>query len=93
MKLAHFIKINNYNIFRYFKIKKLNTNSIVAQEFFLNKMGSLKRAEILSKKMNFQEKSKTYYSLLRLLNSKQMGELFKVIFAFKLGKKFSTGFI
>ena len=56
-------------------------------------MGILKRAEILSKKMNFQEKSKTYYSLLRLLNSKQMGELFKVIFAFKLGKKFSTGFI
>ena len=56
-------------------------------------MGIINRAEILSKNMNFQEKSKIYYSLQRLLNPKQMGELFKVIFAFKLKKKFTTGFI
>jgi SAM-dependent MidA family methyltransferase len=48
---------------------------------------------MLSKKMNFQEKTEIYYRLQRLLNPKQMGELFKVIFAFKLKKKFTTGFI
>jgi NADH dehydrogenase [ubiquinone] 1 alpha subcomplex assembly factor 7 len=77
----------------YFKKKFLKTNSIVTQEFFLKKMGIVNRAEILSRKMNFKEKSETYYRLQRLLNPKQMGELFKVIFAFKLKKKFSTGFI
>ena len=56
-------------------------------------MGIINRAEILSKKMNFQQKSEIYYRLKRLLSSKQMGELFKVIFAFKLKNKFSVGFI
>ena len=56
-------------------------------------MGIKNRAEILSRKMNFREKSDLYYRIQRLLSSKQMGELFKVIFAFKLKKKFSLGFI
>ena len=51
-------------------------------------MGIINRAEIISKKMNFKEKSDLYLRLQRLLNPKQMGELFKVIFAFKLKKKF-----
>ena len=91
---ADITSLVNFNLLRnYFKIKNLKTNNIVTQEFFLKKMGILDRAEILSQKMNFQEKSETYYRLQRLLNPKQMGELFKVIFAFKLKKKFSTGFI
>jgi len=77
----------------YFKMKNLKINKIVTQEFFLKKMGIINRAEILSNKMSFQEKSKIYYSLQRLLDPKQMGELFKVIFTSKLNKKFSTGFI
>ena len=56
-------------------------------------MGIIDRAEIISKKMNFKDKSEIYYRLQRLLGPKQMGELFKVIFTFKLKKKFSTGFI
>ena len=56
-------------------------------------MGIINRAQILSKKMNFKEKTELYYSLQRLLNPKQMGELFKLIFAFKLEKKFTTGFV
>ncbi len=56
-------------------------------------MGILNRAKIISKKLNFKEKSEIYYRLQRLLNPRQMGKLFKVIFAFKLKKKFSTGFI
>ena len=43
--------------------------------------------------MNFKDKSELYYSLQRLLGTKQMGELFKVIFSFKIKKRFSTGFI
>ena len=77
----------------YFKKKKIKTNNVVTQEFFLKKIGIINRAEMLSKKMNFQEKTEIYYRLQRLLNPKQMGELFKVIFAFKLKKKFTTGFI
>jgi SAM-dependent MidA family methyltransferase len=56
-------------------------------------MGIVDRAEMVSKKMNFQEKTKIYYMLQRLLSPKQMGELFKVIFTFKLKKNFSVGFI
>ena len=77
----------------YFKKKKIKTNNVVTQGFFLKKIGIINRAEMLSKKMNFQEKTEIYYRLQRLLNPKQMGELFKVIFAFKLKKKFTTGFI
>jgi NADH dehydrogenase [ubiquinone] 1 alpha subcomplex assembly factor 7 len=91
---ADITSLVNFNLLKvYFKKKKLTTNNIVTQEFFLKKMGIIDRAEILSKKMNFQEKSEIYYSLQRLLSPKQMGELFKVIFAFKLKKKFFTGFI
>jgi NADH dehydrogenase [ubiquinone] 1 alpha subcomplex assembly factor 7 len=84
----------NFNLLKtYFKIKNINTNNIVTQEFFLKKMGIINRAEILSKSMSFQKKSELYYRLQRILNPKQMGELFKVIFSFKLKKKFSIGFI
>jgi|TARA_B110000259_G_scaffold186521_1_gene237964 NADH dehydrogenase [ubiquinone] 1 alpha subcomplex assembly factor 7 len=91
---ADITSLVNFNLLKiYFKREKLRTNNIVTQEFFLKKMGIVKRAEIVSKKMNFQKKSETFYRLQRLLHPKQMGELFKVIFAFKLKKKFSTGFI
>ena len=90
---ADITSLVNFNLLKtYFKIKNININKIVTQEFFLKKMGIVNRAEILSTKMNFQEKSDIYYRLQRLLNPKQMGELFKVIFAFKLKKKFSIGF-
>ncbi|MDC0418342.1 SAM-dependent methyltransferase [Pelagibacteraceae bacterium] len=91
---ADITSLVNFNLLKtYFKKKNLTTNSVVTQEFFLKKMGIINRAEILSKKMNFKEKSEIYYRLQRLLGLKQMGELFKVIFSFKLKKKFSTGFI
>jgi len=91
---ADITSLVNFNLLKvYFKKNNLKTNNIVTQEFFLKKMGIITRAKILSKKMNFQEKSEIYYRLQRLLNPRQMGELFKVIFAFKLKKKFSTGFI
>jgi len=91
---ADITSLVNFNLLKnYLKKKKLETNNVVTQEFFLKKMGIINRAEIISKKMNFKEKSNLYLRLQRLLNPKQMGELFKVIFAFKLKNKFSLGFI
>ena len=91
---ADITSLVNFSLLKnYFKKKNIRINNIVTQEFFLKKMGIINRAEILSRKMNFQKKSETYYKLQRLLSPKQMGELFKVIFAFKLKKKFLTGFI
>ena len=91
---ADITSLVNFSLLKnYFKKKNLNINRIVTQEFFLKNMGIINRAEILVKKMNFLKKSNIYYRLQRLISPKQMGELFKVIFTFKLKKKFSTGFI
>ena len=91
---ADITSLVNFNLLKYYlERKKLKLNSIVTQEFFLKKMGIINRAEMLSQKMNFKEKTDLYLRLQRLLNPKQMGKLFKVISAFKLNKKFSLGFI
>ena len=42
--------------------------------------------------MTFREKANMFYRLKRLLNSNEMGDLFKVIFAKKKGENFSLGF-
>ena len=42
--------------------------------------------------MTFKEKANLFYRLKKLLDPKEMGSLFKVIFAKKKGKKFSLGF-
>ena len=55
-------------------------------------MGILERANNLSKKMNFREKSNLYLRLKRLMDIKLMGELFKVIFAYKYKKDNFLGF-
>jgi cyclopropane-fatty-acyl-phospholipid synthase len=55
-------------------------------------MGILERANILSKKMTFKEKANMFYRLKRLLDCREMGGLFKVLFAQKKGRKFSLGF-
>ena len=83
----------NFNLIKnYLEKKNLKTNNIVTQGFFLKKMGIVSRAEIVSKRMNFSEKSDLYFRIQRLLSPKQMGELFKFLFAYKLKKKFSLGF-
>ena len=91
---ADITSLVNFNLLKNYLIKKkLEVSNVATQKFFLKKMGIINRAEIVSKKMNFKEKSDLYLRLQRLLSPKQMGELFKVIFAFKLKKKFSLGFI
>ncbi len=92
--LADLTSLVNFSLLKNFLIKNnLRVNKIVSQSFFLKKMGILERAEILSKRMSFKEKSDLYFRLKRLLNPDYMGNLFKVIFAYKKNKKFLLGFI
>ena len=83
----------NFNLFQKVLNKnKLDVKKIASQGEFLQKIGILERANILAKKMTFREKANLFYRLKRLLDSKEMGNLFKVILAQKKGKKFSLGF-
>ena len=70
----------------------LAVKKITTQSEFLKKVGILERADILSKKMTFKEKANMFYRLKRLIDPKEMGDHFKVIFAEKKGKIFSLGF-
>ena len=55
-------------------------------------MGIIERAKILAKKMKFTEQSDLYLRMQRLLSPRYMGELFKVILAYKFDKNNFTGF-
>ena len=79
-------------IFAKEKKNNLNVKKITTQNEFLKKIGILERANILSKKMTFKEKANMFYRLKRLLHYKEMGTLFKVLFAQKKGRQFSLGF-
>ncbi len=85
--LVNFKLLNEYFIKNNLKVKK-----VVTQKFFLEKMGIVERANILSKKMSFKEQSNLYLRLKRLLDTKLMGKLFKVIFAYKSNKDNFLGF-
>jgi len=83
----------NFTLFsEILKKKNLGVEKIVTQSEFLQKLGIIERAKILSKKMNFKEKANMFYRLKRLLHHKEMGNLFKVLFAKKRKNKFSLGF-
>jgi len=83
----------NFKLFhKILKKNNLNVKKITTQNKFLKKIGILERANILSKKMTFKEKANMFYRLKRLLDYREMGTLFKVLFAQKKGRKFSLGF-
>ena len=62
------------------------------QKEFLTELGILKRAEILSKNMPFSKKADMYFRVKRLIDDKQMGNLFKVVFVTDKKNKFNLGF-
>ena len=82
----------NFKLFTKVLNKKLKVEKIVPQSKFLQRMGIVERANILSKEMNFKSKADLYYRLRRLLHSSEMGNLFKVLFAKNKKTKFSLGF-
>ena len=76
----------NFSLLQEFFKKKLKVKKIVSNKFFLERMGIMERVKILEKNMTEKQKIYSTTTLNRLLNKRSMGELFKVIFAFK-GKK------
>ncbi len=62
------------------------------QKKFLISMGILQRAEIISKNIEFSKKADLFYRVRRLIDEKQMGELFKVMLIKKKDNNFITGF-
>ena len=83
----------NFKLFhKILKKNNLNVEKITTQNEFLKKIGILERANILSEKMTFKDKANMFYRLKRLMDCREMGNLFKVLFAQKKGRKFSLGF-
>ena len=67
-------------------------NNITTQKEFLLKMGIKQRAEIISKNKSFLKKADVYYRLKRLIDRKQMGNLFKIMLIKNQKNKFKLGF-
>ena len=65
---------------------------ITNQKKFLTSMGILQRAEIVSNNIAFSQKTDLFYRIRRLIDEKQMGELFKVMLIKIKNNKFKTGF-
>tara|TARA_Y100001970_G_scaffold292889_1_gene436401 strand:+ start:3471 stop:4514 length:1044 start_codon:yes stop_codon:yes gene_type:complete len=73
------------------KIGKLEENITTQRDFLIN-IGIQKRAEIISKNLVFSKKIDLYHRLQRLIDQKQMGNLFKVMFIKNKSIKFNLGF-
>ena len=83
----------NFSLLKeYFIKKKLKVKNIVNQKFFLERMGIIERAKILEKNMTLKQKNYMSHTLRRILHKELMGELFKVIFAFKSKNNNFLGF-
>jgi len=76
----------------FFKKDGLKVKNVITQKQFLERMGILERAQIMSNKMKFREQSDFYLRLKRLLGSNYMGDLFKVIMAYKFNNNNFAGF-
>lgn len=83
----------NFDLLNEFFLKNgLKVNNVITQKEFLENMGILERAEIVAKKMKFSEQSDLYLRIKRLLSPGSMGNLFKVILAYKFNNKNFAGF-
>ena len=76
----------------FFSKNGLKIKNVISQKNFLESMGILERAKIVAKKMKFTEQSDLYLRMQRLLSPKYMGNLFKVILAYKFNNNNFAGF-
>jgi cyclopropane-fatty-acyl-phospholipid synthase len=83
----------NFNLFKKF-MKQMGglESNLTTKKKFLIKMGIKQRAEIISKNQNFLRKADIYYRLHRLIDEKQMGNLFKFMLIKNQKNKFRLGF-
>ena len=65
---------------------------ITTQGSFLVKLGIKNRAEIISQNQSFSKKADIYFRLKKLIDEKEMGNLFKVMFIKNKGNKYKLGF-
>ena len=70
---------------------KLNTN-YTSQKNFLSNLGINERAEIISKNRSFTQKVNIFFRLKRLIDDKEMGQLFKVMLIKNSNNNFHVGF-
>ena len=84
--------INFYLIKNIVNKLKLKVAGLTTQGEFLTRLGILQRAEILAKNLVFSKKSDIYYRLNRLINHRQMGKIFKVMFITTKKNRFKLGF-
>ena len=90
---ADITSLVNFNLLNeYFTKNNLKVKKVVTQKFFLEKMGIIERANNLSQRMSFKEQANLYLRLNRLLDRNLMGNLFRVIFAYKSKKNNFLGF-
>ena len=83
----------NFTLLEEFFLKNnLKVKKAVFQKEFLKKLGIEHRAEIISRKMKFLEKTNLYLRLKRLLSPNLMGSLFKVILTHDYSKNHYLGF-
>ena len=83
----------NFSSFEQFINQFNDLNSIFTnQKNFLTRMGITQRAEMISKNLAFSKKTDLFYRIKRLIDEKQMGELFKVMLVKKKRNNFKTGF-
>ena len=82
----------------YYFIKKIAKNfkklkiNFTSQKNFLSNLGINQRAEIICKNKTFSQKMNVYYRLKRLIDKKQMGNLFKVMLIKKSKNNTKVGF-
>ena len=76
----------------FFSKNGLKIKNVITQKQFLESMGIIERTKIVAKKMKFSEQSDLYFRIKRLLNPGSMGNLFKVILAYKSNNNNFVGF-
>jgi|TARA_B100000780_G_scaffold277278_1_gene247611 NADH dehydrogenase [ubiquinone] 1 alpha subcomplex assembly factor 7 len=83
----------NFNLIKKIskKFKDLDVN-FTSQKNFLINLGIQQRAEIISKDKTFTEKVDMFYRLKRLINEKEMGDLFKVMLIKNSSNNSQVGF-
>jgi cyclopropane-fatty-acyl-phospholipid synthase len=84
--------VNFKLLVEFFLKNNLKIKNLLSQKEFLESMGIFERAKVLARKMKFTEQSDLYLRMQRLLSPKYMGELFKVILAYKFDNINFPGF-
>jgi cyclopropane-fatty-acyl-phospholipid synthase len=84
--------VNFKLLVEFFLKNNLKIKNLLSQKEFLESMGIFERAKVLARKMKFTEQSDLYLRMQRLLSPKYMGELFKVIIAYKFNRNNLAGF-